>query len=80
MLGRLKALKLEYTAAHMNLIQASRKVAPTAKSAGFLQMVHKFLVVVQLLIGEIPERSLFKKPMFEKALRPYFHIVQGIYC
>ena len=43
----------------------------------FLYQVHKFFIVVQLLLGEIPERSLFRQPMLKKALVPYLHITQG---
>ncbi len=28
-------------------------------------------------MGDIPERSLFRKPVLKKALVPYFQIVQG---
>lgn len=76
-LGRIKAVQLNYTAAHDDLQQAIRR-APTAKTApGFYQAVHKLSVVVDLLMGEIPERSLFRHPVLEKALSGYFDIVKG---
>lgn len=44
---------------------------------GFLQTAYKFLVVVELLMGDIPERSFFRIPVLKKALVPYMEIVQG---
>lgn len=39
--------------------------------------MHKYFVVVELLMGDIPERALFRQPVLRKALVPYFQIVQG---
>jgi 26S proteasome regulatory subunit N3 len=76
-LGRIKALQLDYTAAHTFLAQAIRKAPQNSITAGFQQTVHKFFIVVQLLMGEIPERSLFRQPVLRKALLPYLAITQG---
>lgn len=46
--------------------------------AGFLQTAHKFLVVVELLMGDIPERSIFRLAHLKKALAPYLEIVQAV--
>jgi 26S proteasome regulatory subunit N3 len=76
-LGRIKAVQLNYTAAHQILQQAIRR-APQPKTApGFYQAVHKLFVVVELLMGDIPERGLFRHPVLEKALSAYFDIVKG---
>jgi len=69
-LGRIKALQLDYTEAHKYLLQASRK-APQGSASGFKQHVHKFLVVVSLLLGNIPERQTFLAADLREALRPY---------
>jgi 26S proteasome regulatory subunit N3 len=77
-LGRIKAVQLNYTAAHTNLQQAIRR-APAAKTApGFYQAVHKLFVIVELLMGDIPDRSLFRHPVLEKALSAYFDIVKAV--
>ena len=47
-------------------------------AAGFLQTAHKFLIVVELLMGDIPERSIFRLPVLRKALAPYMEIVQAV--
>ena len=77
-LGRIRAIQLDYSAAHKHLLTAIRKAPQQNKAAaGFLQTVHKFFVVVELLMGDIPERSYFRQPMLEKVLAPYAQIVQG---
>ncbi|CAO1612779.1 unnamed protein product [Sympodiomycopsis kandeliae] len=47
-------------------------------AAGFLQTAYKFLVVVELLMGDIPERSVFRMDVLKKALTPYLEIVQAV--
>ncbi|EJC99277.1 uncharacterized protein FOMMEDRAFT_23158 [Fomitiporia mediterranea MF3/22] len=77
-LGRIKAVQLNYSDAHTNLQQAIRR-APAAKAApGFFQAVHKFFVVVELLMGDIPERGLFRHPVLVDALAGYFEIVRSV--
>ncbi|EIW78381.1 diphenol oxidase-A2 [Coniophora puteana RWD-64-598 SS2] len=77
-LGRIKAVQLNYTAAHTHLQQAIRR-APAAKVApGFYQAVHKLSVVVELLMGDIPERSTFRHPVLERPLEAYFDIVKAV--
>jgi 26S proteasome regulatory subunit N3 len=76
-LGRIKAVQLDYTAAHTNLQQAIRRAPAPKLAPGFYQAVHKLFVVVELLMGDIPERSLFRHPVLDKALRGYFDIVKG---
>jgi 26S proteasome regulatory subunit N3 len=77
-LGRIKAVQLNYSEAHTNLQQAIRRSPPAKTAPGFYQAVHKVFIVVELLMGEIPERSLFRHPVLEKALLSYFEIVKGI--
>ncbi|KAJ7741408.1 PCI domain-containing protein [Mycena maculata] len=77
-LGRIKAVQLNYSAARENLQHAIRR-APAAKLApGFYQAVHKLFVVVELLMGDIPDRSLFRHAVLEKALLAYFDIVKAV--
>lgn len=39
--------------------------------------VYKLFIVVELLMGDIPERSVFRQPVLKRALVPYLQIVQG---
>lgn len=75
--GRIKAIQLEYSEAHRTLLSALRK-APQSTAVGFKQTVTKLLVVVELLLGEIPERAQFKKDSMRAALKPYFELTQAV--
>ena len=77
-LGRIKVVQLNYTAAHTNLQQAIRRAPPAKTAPGFYQAVHKLFVVVELLMGDIPDRSTFRHPVLQKALQAYFDIVKGL--
>lgn len=79
-LGRIRAVQLNYSDAHTNLQQAIRRAPPAKTAPGFYQAVHKLSVIVELLMGDIPERSLFRHPVLEKALGAYFDIVKGTCC
>lgn len=76
-LGRIKAIQLDYSEAHKNLIQALRK-APQVSGVGFKQTVQKLAVTVELLLGDIPERSLFREATLRKGLAPYFQLTQAV--
>lgn len=77
-LGRIRVVQLNYTEAHTNLQQAIRRAPPAKTAPGFYQAVHKYFVVVELLMGDIPDRSLFRHVVLEKALTAYFEIVKGL--
>ncbi|KAK4470874.1 hypothetical protein MN116_005654 [Schistosoma mekongi] len=76
-LGRIKAIQLDYSAAHEHLVSALRK-APQHKAIGFKQALHKLNTVVELLLGEQPDRSIFRQTTFKDALQPYFQLTQAI--
>lgn len=75
--GRIKAMQLEYSEAHKNLVQALRK-APQNEAVGFKQIAQKFAIVVELLLGEIPDKATFRNPQLRKALMPYFQLTQAV--
>jgi len=75
--GRTQALRLEYTMAFSNLSQALRK-CPTNTALGFRIALRRLLVVVQLLMGEIPERAVFFEEGMRRELRPYLEIARGV--
>ncbi|KXN84058.1 26S proteasome non-ATPase regulatory subunit 3 [Leucoagaricus sp. SymC.cos] len=77
-LGRIKVVQLNYSEAHHNLQQAIRRAPQPRTAPGFYQAVHKFFIVVELLMGDIPDRSLFRHPVLEKALTAYFDIVKAV--
>lgn len=76
-LGRIKAARLEYSAAHKYLVQAMRK-APQTTAVGFRQTVQKLAITVELLLGDIPERQTFRQAPLRRALGPYFQLTQAV--
>lgn len=77
-LGRIKAIQLEYSAAHDHLVSALRK-APQHTAIGFRQALHKLNTVVELLLGDQPDRAIFRQSQFKAALKPYFELTQTIH-
>ncbi|RMD39334.1 hypothetical protein DV735_g5793, partial [Chaetothyriales sp. CBS 134920] len=77
-LGRIRAIQLRYTEAHDHLIGATRKSPGSYKASGFYQASTKLLIVVELLMGDIPDRAIFRQPSLEKALQPYLQLVQAV--
>jgi 26S proteasome regulatory subunit N3 len=75
--GRIKAIQLNYTEASWCLQQALRK-APQHSALGFRITVQKFMIIVQLLTGEIPERSVFSQANMKDALLPYLKITKAV--
>uniref|UniRef100_A0A1B6DCY0 Probable 26S proteasome non-ATPase regulatory subunit 3 n=1 Tax=Clastoptera arizonana TaxID=38151 RepID=A0A1B6DCY0_9HEMI len=76
-LGRIKAARLEYSAAHKHLVQAMRK-APQTAAIGFRQTTQKLAVTVELLLGDIPERQVFRQAALRRSLAPYFQLTQAV--
>eukprot|EP00180_Rhodochaete_pulchella_P001632 Plantae.Rhodophyta-Rhodochaete_pulchella.ctg24677.p1 GENE.Plantae.Rhodophyta-Rhodochaete_pulchella.ctg24677~~Plantae.Rhodophyta-Rhodochaete_pulchella.ctg24677.p1 ORF type:complete len:337 (-),score=61.43 Plantae.Rhodophyta-Rhodochaete_pulchella.ctg24677:625-1596(-) len=75
--GRIRAVQLDYTESFRCLQEALRK-APQNSALGFRCTVQKFEVVVQLLMGQIPERSVFRQSGMQKALEPYLRVTQAL--
>ena len=77
-LGRIRAIQLSYTEAHEHLIAATRKSPATPSAGGFYQAASKLLVVVELLMGDIPDRAIFRQQSLEHAMQPYLNLVQAV--
>ena len=77
-LGRIRAIQLSYTEAHEHLIGATRKSPATPSAGGFYQAATKLLVVVELLMGDIPDRAIFRQQSLEHALEPYLSLIQAV--
>lgn len=75
-LGKIRTIQLEYTDAKDSLLQAARK-APVA-ARGFRIQCNKWAIIVRLLLGEIPERTIFMQKGMEKALQPYFELTNAV--
>ena len=68
----MQAVRLEYSDAAVSLLQASRKAPPTA--VALRTAVAAFLSIVQLLMGETPERRALSLP----ALAPYLAVARAV--
>lgn len=77
-LGRIRAIQLRYTEAHEHLTAATRKAPASSCALGFAHSATKLLLIVELLMGDIPERATFRVPNMEQALHPYFLLVQAV--
>jgi 26S proteasome regulatory subunit N3 len=76
-MGRIHAVQLEYSESFQRLMMAIRK-APQESAKGFVLIVQKLAVIVQLLMGDIPERSTFNQPELRGPLQPYLNLTQAV--
>lgn len=76
-LGKIQAVQLEYSDSYANLSRSLRK-APQNTALGFRVSATKLIIIVQLLMGEVPERSLFATKEMVKALEPYLQLTQAV--
>lgn len=78
-LGRMQAVRLEYSDAHEKLVTAVRKLPPNENFArGFKLLATKHAIVVELLMGDVPEVSIFNQSGMEGQLSAYEGIVQAV--
>ncbi len=78
-IGKMKSVQLEYSEAHNKLMQALRKSPQSAtKALGFKVAVWKLALIVELLMGEIPERKNFMVKETAKYLLPYERITYAV--
>ena len=69
-------MQLDYTDAHTKLMQSQRK-APATTAVGFRVEIQKLAVLVQLLMGEVPDRSSFEG-FKGRALEPYLQLTRAV--
>lgn len=75
--AKLRAIQLDYSSAYKHLVAASRK-APSSGALGFRQHVARLTVVVQLLLGDIPERGTFRASGMRHTLEPYLELTRAV--
>lgn len=76
--GKIKAIQLEYNDSFARLMQALRKAPETKAALGFRVACQKLAIVVELLIGEIPDRNIFSQVEYLSFLQPYYKLVQSV--
>mmetsp|Transcript_3804 Transcript_3804/g.8743 ORF Transcript_3804/g.8743 Transcript_3804/m.8743 type:complete len:521 (+) Transcript_3804:118-1680(+) len=78
-IGQIKAVQLEYSDSHSKLMQAIRKSpqSPTV-ALGFKLCAHKLAIIVELLMGGVPDRATFMQKELKEHLRPYYAITMAV--
>jgi len=76
-MGKINAVQLSYSAAFSHLQKSLRK-GPRDEAKGFRSIATKYFIIVQLLLGEIPERSIFRTKGVGASLIPYLKITQAV--
>ncbi|GMM28619.1 proteasome regulatory particle lid subunit [Martiniozyma asiatica (nom. inval.)] len=77
-LARIHTIQLDYSTGNEFAITALRKCPQGDSALGFLQCVTKLHIIIQLLMGEIPELAIFKDSKFEACLRPYAAVTKAV--
>jgi 26S proteasome regulatory subunit N3 len=75
--GRINALRLEYSESLKNLTVCILK-APTNTALGFRIAAQRLMIIVQLLMGEVPDRHVFFMKGMKTELGPYLSITQAV--
>ncbi|KAF5213461.1 putative 26S proteasome regulatory subunit [Clavispora lusitaniae] len=75
-LSRINAVQLDYSAAHECVVAAIRKAPQTKLARGFLQEATKLSIIIELLMGDIPELKVFKSSTGN--LEPYFLVTRAV--
>ncbi|GAW82188.1 26S proteasome regulatory subunit RPN3 [Plasmodium gonderi] len=78
-IGKILAIQLDYSEAHSKITQAIRKAPQNSQIAkGFKLEATKMEIIVELLMGDIPGRSLFSNKIMRNKLIPYKHVVSAV--
>ncbi|KAK2198387.1 bifunctional Proteasome component (PCI) domain/Winged helix DNA-binding domain superfamily/26S proteasome regulatory subunit [Babesia duncani] len=77
--GKILAVQLEYSEAFERLTQALQKAPQDAATAhGFKLAATKLSVIVSLLMGDIPYKSIFTNPSMRRELAHYEQLVLAV--
>lgn len=74
-LSRINTIQLDYSTAHECVVAAIRKAPQTHLASGFVQAATKLNIIIELLMGDIPELKVFKAT---GTLEPYFHVTKAV--
>ncbi|KAF3992423.1 hypothetical protein FT663_00703 [Candidozyma haemuli var. vulneris] len=75
-LSRINTIQLDYSQAHECVVAAIRKAPQTQLATGFLQAATKLNIIIELLMGDIPELKVFKSTSGN--LEPYFQVTKAV--
>ena len=77
-IGKIEAIQMNYSDSYTHLSSSFRK-APEKTGQGFKNLVNKYLILVQLLMGEIPDiKSLMRtnRVVDYEEFKPYLHMLK----
>lgn len=75
-LAKINAIQLDYSSAHECVTSAIRKAPQTHLANGFVQSATKLSIVIELLMGDIPELKIFNKNLGN--FEPYFNVTKAV--
>lgn len=75
-MSSIHAIQLDYSMAHECVVTAIRKAPQTKWARGFNQEATKLKVIIELLMGDIPELKVFRAA--EGSLEPYFQVCKAV--
>lgn len=78
-LGRINSIQMNYSEAFKNLTNCLRK-APEKCGQGFKTIVQKLLVIVELLMGEVPDvKTFLNNSQTEiRQMKPYLDLIRAV--
>lgn len=76
-LGRINAIQMNYSEAFKNLTNSLRK-APEKTAEGFKIIVQKLLIIVEMLMGDVPDLSSFYSCNFASSLISYLDLIKAV--
>jgi 26S proteasome regulatory subunit N3 len=78
--GKVKAIRLEYSEAFSKLSQAVKKAPKSAGSRGFRLVAQKLAIIVEMLMGDIPDRTVFndEDEGLKRGLAPYLALARAV--
>ncbi|CAH1396593.1 unnamed protein product [Nezara viridula] len=76
-ISRIKVTRLEYSEAQKTVTLGLRK-APEKTAVGFRQAANKLAIIIELLLGDIPDRKIFNEVMMRKSLEPYLELTRAV--
>jgi 26S proteasome regulatory subunit N3 len=75
--ARIQAVELNYREAFTRVIQAIRK-SPESAALGFRVAAEKLSIVIEMLMGDIPNRQKFVQGEVSKSLYPYYELTRAL--
>ncbi len=76
-LGRINSIQMNYSQAFIDLTNSMRK-APEKCGQGFKTIVQKILIIVELLMGEVPDVKTFSNIKDLSSMKPYLELIKAV--